>query len=403
MYFLDTRGLEGMPLAMTAEFGPMIDEQDIGAAFSESIEASEGSESLAADSGGFTVKNTNDLSRGIKRIADESQAYYLLGYNPTNTQRDGRFRKIQVKIPGGKGYQVRARKGYYAPLEGRAALAPKPGAADPEIQAALDSPYDVAEIPLRMTAYVFDETILGKANVVVVAETDVRDFAFQEEGGRFLDTLEFLLVAAHRETGEFFRYDQRIEMKLLPTTHEKLVWYPITRDFELAPGGYQAKIVVRDKNSGRIGTLVHEFEVPPLGPFRVSTPVLSDTLAPAPAGEKSNPQPTLLARREFPSGAMLLAQFEVYGAAKEKGSGMPRVTAGYEIRKTDGTVVTHVDPTPIQPTSLGKLMRLVGARLQDSAPGEYEIVLRLKDEIAGKDLELREPFSVTAPAPASGG
>ena len=403
IYFLDTRGLEGMPMAMTAEFGPMIDEQDVGAAFGESLEASEGSESLSSDSGGFSVKNTNDLSRGIKRIADETQAYYLLGYNPSNTLRDGKFRKIQVKIPAGKGYQVRARKGYYAPLEGKNPFAPKPGAVDPAFQAALDSPYDVAQIPLRMTAYVFDETILGKANVVVVAETDVRNFAFQQDGGRFLDTLEFLLVAAHRESGEFFRYDQRIEMKLLPTTHDKLVWYPITRDFELAPGGYQAKIVVRDKNSGRIGTLVHEFEVPPLGPFRVSTPVLSDTMAPSPTGEKTTPQPTLLARREFPSGSMLLAQFEVYGAAKEKASGMPRVTAGYEIRKTDGTVITHMDPTPIQPTSLGKLMRLVGARLQDSAPGEYEMVLHLKDEIAGKDLELREPFSVTAPAAASGG
>lgn len=400
IYFLDTRGLEGMPLPMTAEFGPMIDEQDIGAAFSESIEASEGSESLASDSGGFSVRNTNDLSRGIRRIADESRAYYLLGYNPTNTVRDGRFRKIQVKVPAGKGYQIRARKGYYAPMEGRNALAPRPGGADPEIQAALDSPYDVQEVPLRMTAYVFDETILGKANVVIVAETDVREFGFKEEGGRFLDTLEFLLVAAHRETGEFYRYDQRIEMKLLPTTRAKLQWYPITRDFELAPGGYQAKIVVRDKNSGRIGTLVHEFEVPPLGPFRVSTPVLSDTLQPGPPGEKTNPQPTMLARRDFPAGTMLMTQFEVYGAAKEKASGMPRVTAGYEIRRSDGTVVTHVDPTPIQPTSLGKLMRLVGTKLVDSTPGEYELVLSLKDEIAGKALEVKEPFLVTA-APAS--
>jgi hypothetical protein len=152
---------------------------------------------------------------------------------------------------------------------------------------------------------------------------------------------------------------------------------------------------------------VHEFEVPPLGPFRVSTPILSDTVAPAAPGEKSNPQPTLLAHREFASGSMLLAQYEVYGAAKEKGSGMPRVSAGYEIRKTDGTVITHMDPTVIQPTSLGRLMRLVGTRLQDSAPGDYEMVLHLKDEVAGKDLELREPFSVTAPlpapAPASGG
>jgi hypothetical protein len=261
-----------------------------------------------------------------------------------------------------------------------------------------------------MTAYVFDETILGKANVVIVVDTDVRGFAFHEEGGRFLDTLEFLLVAAHRESGEYYRYDQRVEMKLMPATHDKIVWYPMSRDFELAPGGYQAKIVVRDKNSGRIGTLVHEFEVPALGPFRVSTPILSDTMqpAPAPAGEKSNPQPLLLARREFPTGTMLLAQYEVYGAAKEKGSGMPRVTAGYQIRRADGTVVTHVDTTPIQPTSLGRLMRLVGTRLADFEPGDYEVVLSLKDEVAGKSLEVREPFSVTpaapapAPAPASG-
>lgn len=398
IYFLDTRGLEGMPLSMTAQFGSMVDEQDIGAAFSESIEASEGSESLSSDSGGFSVKNSNDLSAGIRRIADESQAYYLIGYNPTNTRRDGRFRKIQVKVPSGKGYQIRARKGYYAPLEGRNALVPKPGAADPAIQAALDSPYDVGEIPLRMTAYVLDETILGKANVVMVIDTDVREFAFREEGGRFLDTLEFLLVAAHRESGEYYRYDQRVEMKLLPATREKLVWYPMSRDFELAPGGYQAKIVVRDKNSGRIGTLVHEFEVPPLGPFRVSTPILSDTMQPSATGEKSNPQPTPLARRDFPMGSMLLAQFEVYGAAKDKASGMPRVTAGYDIRRTDGTVVTHVEPTPIQPTSLGRLMRLVGTRLVDHEPGEYEMVLTLKDEVAGKALELREPFSVTPAA-----
>ena len=60
--------------------------------------ASEGAQSLASESGGFTIKNTNDLASGINRIADESQAYYLLGYRPTNTLRDGRFRKIEVDV-----------------------------------------------------------------------------------------------------------------------------------------------------------------------------------------------------------------------------------------------------------------------------------------------------------------
>jgi hypothetical protein len=120
-------------------------------------------------------------------------------------------------------------------------------------------------------------------------------------------------------------------------------------------------------------------------------------MQPLPPGEKTaTPQPTMLARRAFAPGSMLLAQFEVYGAAKEKGSGMPRVSAGYEIRRTDGTVVTHVDPTPIKPTSLGRLMRLVGTKLEDSPPGDYEMVLSFRDEVAGKTLELKEPFSVAA-------
>ena len=389
-----------MPDYFTAQFGPPIDTQDIGAAFTENLEASEGSESLAADTGGFTVKNTNDLGKGIQRIADESRVYYLIGYNSTHTQRDGRFRKIEVKMPGRKGLQLRYRKGYFAPLEGgkspldrRAA-----GPGDPDIQAALDAPYDEGDVPMRMTAYVFDETILGKASVLVATDVDLSSFSFQEKENRFLDTLEFLLVVAHRETGEYFRYDQKVEMKLQAATRERLVksWFPVVRDFELAPGGYQAKIVVRDKNSGRIGTVVHEFEVPDVSQFRVSTPVLSDTLQPTPEGQKSAPRPSLLARRTFASGTMLYAEFDVYGAAKDKASGMPKVTAGYVIRRLDGEVQTIANPSRIQPTSLGKLSRLVGARLVGAEPGEYEFVLTVRDEISGKTLELKEPFTLTA-------
>src|SRR6185436_7289844 len=129
--------------------------QDIGAAFVDALEASEGSESIAADTGGFTVKNTNDLGKGIQRIADESRVYYLLGYNSSHTQRDGRFRKIKVELPGRKGLQLRYRKGYFAPLEGgKSALDKRTGPGDPNIQAALDSPYALEEVQLRMTAYI---------------------------------------------------------------------------------------------------------------------------------------------------------------------------------------------------------------------------------------------------------
>ena len=249
--------------------------------------------------------------------------------------------------------------------------------------------------------------------MLVAADVDVRDFAFEEKDGRFVDTLEFLMVVAHRETGEYFRYDQKVEMKLLPATREQLCarpGTPVVRDFELAPGGYQAKIVVRDKNSGAIGTVIHEFEVPGPGALRVSTPLITDTLQPGergtpsavPAGSSANVRPAMVVRREFPAEGMLYCQYEVYGAVNDKKSGMPRVTAGYQIRRTDGTVVTEVPPSPITPTSIGKLSRLVGTGLPGAAPGEYELVLSVKDEIAGKSVEVREPFTLVAtPRPAA--
>jgi hypothetical protein len=400
MYFLDTRGLGGLPTYTSAEFGPPIDNQDIGAMFVESLEASEGAEALAADTGGFTVKNTNDLVSGIKRIAAESQSYYLVGYNSTNTERDGRFRKIQVKVAG-KGLRVRARKGYYAPLDGPAPK-DKRRTGDPQIQAALDSPYEQDEVPLRMTSYVMGETLLGKASVLVAADVDVSKFAFEEKEGRFHDTLEYLMVVAHRESGEYFRYDQKVEMKLRPETRDRLsrTWYGIVKDFELAPGGYQAKIVVRDKNKMAVGTVVHEFEVPELTQFRVSTPILSDVVQPSEEAQ-SIPRPMLLARRTFGAGATLYASFEVHGAAKDERTGMPVVSAGYVIRRREGGVVTQSPPTLITPTSLGKVSRMIGAPLQ-GGPGEYELVMTFKDTIAGKTLEVREPFTVAADAPPAG-
>jgi VWFA-related protein len=401
VYFLDARGLEGMPLSMTAQFGPPLPEQDIGSAFMETVEASEGAESVAADSGGFTVRNTNDLAKGIQRIADELRAYYLLGYNPTNTARDGKFRKISVKLIGRKGLQVRARKGYYAPTDTKPP-ARKPGTKDPVIQRALDSPYEEDAIPLRMSAYVMEEKLLGKAAVQVATDVDVRGFAFEEKEGRLVDTLELLLVVAHRESGESFTYGQNVEMRLFPQTRERLAktWYPLLRDFELPAGGYQAKVVIRDKNSGRVGTLIHEFEVPDPSQFHITTPVLSDTRQVPPDGGLGGPLKEL-ARRSFAPGSILFCEVEVYGAAKDPKSGMPRVAMGYVVRGPDGTNFRTVSPSPINPTSLGRLMRRVGFSLDDAAPGEYEMVISLKDELSGKTLEDKEPFTVEPAAGAS--
>jgi VWFA-related protein len=397
VYFVDTRGLQGLPDAFTAAFGRPVEAQDVVAVLADLSREAEGPEALALDTGGFVVKNSNDLTGGMRRVSSESRAYYLLGYNPTDLRRDGQFRRIEVKIrpPKQKGLTVRARRGYFAPADGPAATGPKRNA-DPVIGHALDSPFEIPDVPLRVSSFVFDEVALDQMSVQLAVEIDVRGLAFQTDVDRSTDALAFLIEAQHRESGEYYRYDQKLELALLPETRRKLErdGYGVAREFTLPPGAYQAKVVVRDLNSGQVGSVMHEFEVPKAGSLRVSTPVLSDSLE---QGEGGSRRPVLQARRSFATDAMLYCQYSVYGAARdEKGDLMPRVTAGYEIRRTDGVVFKRAAPTPINPTSLGSLLRLNGIALRGAQPGEYELVLTVKDELAGQSVEVREPFEIVS-------
>jgi VWFA-related protein len=395
IYFIDTRGLQGLPDAFTAAFGRPVEAQDVVAVLADLTREAEGSEALALDTGGFVVKNSNDLTGGIRRVSNESRAYYLLGYNPTDLRRDGKFRRIEVKVrpPKAKGLSVRARRGYYAPSEGQVAKGPERNA-DPAIGHALDSPFEIPDVPLRVSSFVFDEVAIDQLSVQLAVEIDVRGLAYRQDADRSTDALAFLIEAQHRESGEYYRYDQKIELSLLPETRRRLeqTGYSLAREFTLPPGGYQAKIVVRDLNSGRVGSVVHDFEVPKVDSLRVSTPVLSDTLE---QDAEGNRRPVLQVRRSFATDAVLYCQFSVYGARKEEsGSLMPRVRAGYEIRRADGAVFKRTDPTPINPTSVGALLRLNGIGLRGAQPGEYELVLTVKDDLAGESVEVREPFEV---------
>ena len=68
---------------------------------------------LAENTDGLAVVNTNDLQGAVRRISDDLTSYYLLGYYSTNTKLDGRFRNIKVRVKG-PGVDVRARRGYRA-------------------------------------------------------------------------------------------------------------------------------------------------------------------------------------------------------------------------------------------------------------------------------------------------
>src|SRR5439155_4609508 len=111
---------------------------------------------LAENTDGLAIVNSNDLAGGFKRVVDDLSSYYLLGYYSTG-KLDGKFHSISVRVKR-PGVQVRARRGYLAAttteMTASARAAALPAVANAEtmaVQTALGSLAELQrEAPLRV-------------------------------------------------------------------------------------------------------------------------------------------------------------------------------------------------------------------------------------------------------------
>ena len=71
---------------------------------------------LAEETGGraFFPYHVDDLNQSFQDIGDELRNQYTITYSPSNFVANGKYHKIKIDIPNHNGYQVRARKGYFA-------------------------------------------------------------------------------------------------------------------------------------------------------------------------------------------------------------------------------------------------------------------------------------------------
>jgi VWFA-related protein len=397
LYFVDARGLVAGPPFSQAQFGSALDSRDIGAATANIALEAEGAANLASESGGFSIRNQNDLDAALGRIGRESQLYYLLGYQPRESGKPGTYRRIQVKVRR-PGVDVRARRGYEV---GGSVVAPNANAATLSadvLARATESPYDLGDVPLRTTAFVFGEPAPGTALVVLAIEADLRAFALARKDGQLTDVLDLRMSLTHHETGRAERYERQVEMSFPADVRFNAEWWHnLSQEFRLAPGRYQARVAVRDRNSGRLGAVTHESDVPALRGLRVTTPILTNTIENPSLLSPGPPKPVLVVRRTFPAGSTLYYQFTVMGAT-HGADALPRVVASHEVRSADGTVIRRMEPRPIAPAATGGLSRFAGIALAGVPDGDYELVLRVVDQETGASKELREPFSIAPPA-----
>lgn len=107
IYSIDGRGLIGAP-SPTADV--LTTDRGRSTAFDT---GDDGPNILTASTGGFMVRNIDDMSRAFGMIVRDTSTYYVIGYQPPNSTMDGKYRKIEVKSKVA-GLSVRARKGYAA-------------------------------------------------------------------------------------------------------------------------------------------------------------------------------------------------------------------------------------------------------------------------------------------------
>jgi len=228
-------------------------------------------------------------------------------------------------------------------------------------------------------------------------EADMRSLANLGGEERPRTVLALSIAAAHRDSGRLQRLDQRIEVEANAARSGSRAaaawdegWLALSRDFDLAPGVTQARIVVRDEFLGRLGTLTLRFVVPSASGLRLSTPLLTNRVMVSRDGPA---RPIVVARREFFGSDPLFCQFEVFGAAAGKGR-PPQVEASYELRARGGDVVRRSEPSLLTPSADGRLLRLVALTLDGIAQGDYELVLRVQNKATGETQERIEPLRI---------
>lgn len=408
VYFMDVRGLVTQPgLGGGADSGAPPDPRDIGVtALEDSVLESAGSQSLADETGGFSIRNSNDFASGAERIGEESRVFYLLGFYPPEgkSARAWRSLKVAVKRPG---LTVRARRGYAlatpsadADQKRKRRKDDEPVEPSPAVVRVLDSPHDATDIPLRAMAYVLEPRRNDTARVLVAVEFDAERLAYEPMGKARRARVEVSVVARLRDAARGFRHDDTLELTLFDG--ETAGWRSYSREFLLPAGVAQVRVVLRDTTSGAPGSVTTRVEVPPPGVLRVSTPILSDQVDPE-GGEPGRPQIVLAVHREFSAKGPLYVEFEVFGAAADPG-GRPRVSAGLQLWSADGRPVRQAPASPITPTPDGRVVRFVGMDLQGLETGPYELLLEVHDEVSGRRLRGRERFSLTpagSPEPRS--
>jgi VWFA-related protein len=330
IYTLDSRGLQALPPGGDASTASLRGTSSYsGAAFqnqqNSNFSSQETLSTLAEDTGGKAFLDTNDFSGVFKQVQRDSSAYYILGFRSNNPAKDGRYRRLSVKV-NRPGIKLEYRSGYFAPKDFQHF-----NKEDREQQLVdeLNSDLPDTDVALYVGASYFRAADDNHFYVPVSVVVPGSQIPFTQGGDKEKATIDVIGSVRNEAKMQIGTTRETVKLNLDATQEVRRKNVQYNTAFLLPPGNYKLKFVVRENQTGHIGSFETDITVPDLKkgklPVRLSSIVLGNQLLPA-QGKRSAQNPLVYDGKQilpniahvFSSDQNLYLHYEVYDPAKPK-------------------------------------------------------------------------------------
>lgn len=287
-------------------------------------------ETVALNTGGFVVANTNDSNSGISQILSENSSYYLAGYAPANTRADGKYRRIEVRV-NRPGVTVRTRTGYFEPRASKPAA--KAGPPPSTLASALGGIVPAMGLALQMTAAPFARPDSDEANVAIILA--VRQTA-RAGTTAAADGIEVLANAYDMQAKQ--RAADRVAFRLgLHPGGDDDVRYEVAAQLRLKPGRYQLRVAAHSSLLDKSGSVFYDLDVPDFSRAALSMSGVVLAVTPTPLSIPKDRLASFVpvtptAERLFGRGDQALAFLRIY-----QGGRAPLAGVHVAVRIVDGS------------------------------------------------------------------
>ena len=345
IYSVDSRGLSALPPVGDASRGSLRGTSAYsGASMQSQLNSNFSSQetlgTLASDTGGKFFSDSNDFAPAFQQIQHDTEAYYIIGFHSTNTAHDGSFRHLTVKL-NREDVKMDYRPGYYAPADFQHAKAEDRELAMGE-EMRSDLPATDVAIYLQALYFRLEDNKFFVPVSLVVPGSQIHVLKSGDKDKANIDILGQVKNAQGIIVGNV-RDTVKLALDAAQQVQRKNIQY--STGFTLAPGRYHLKFVVRENQTGAMGSFETDLQVPDLkkSPLKMSSIVLASQQQPN-AGKKIVNPLVQDGQELIPNVPHVFRQdqhlyffYEVYDPAKQKGAPVPADSPGLT-RRDSGPV-----------------------------------------------------------------